>query len=182
MEDADASSCEPPSPAGSGGLPGSGPGTRHAPAEVIDASGMLSDRQVDWLTNRIGEALEAIGCKGEVRVRVVGDVEMARMHERHAGTAGTTDVLTFDLGEDSAVRTGELDVDVLVCVDEASRQASERGHGVERELLLYVVHGVLHCLGYDDHDEASAAAMHAREDEVLEQIGVGATFGGQERG
>lgn len=182
MEDADASSCEPPSPAGSEALPGSGSGTRHAPAEIIDASRRLSDRQVEWLTNQVNRAIDALGCRGEVRVRVVGDDEMARTHQRYAGMGGTTDVLTFDLGEGSAARTRELDVDVFVCVDEASRQASERGHEVERELLLYVLHGVLHCLGHDDHDEASAAAMHAREDEVLERIGVGATFGGVERG
>jgi len=42
--------------------------------------------------------------------------------------------------------------------------------------LLYVVHGVLHCLGHDDHDEAGYASMHALEDRVLYAIGVGATF------
>src|SRR6185369_8183115 len=97
-------------------------------------------------------------------VRVVGDEEMAAAHQRFSGVAGTTDVLTFDLTEAG----GALDVDLLVCFDEASRQAASRGHGVERELLLYVVHGVLHCLGHDDHEEAAAARMHAEEDRVLE--------------
>jgi probable rRNA maturation factor len=107
-----------------------------------------------------------------VRARVVGDVEIARAHVSHLGEPGTTDVITFDLSEGP-----ELDVDLLVCVDEACRQASARGHSVERELLLYVVHGVLHCMGFDDHDEAGALAMHRREDEVLSAIGVGRTFG-----
>jgi len=47
---------------------------------------------------------------------------------------------------------------------------------LRRELLLYVVHGVLHCLGMDDHDEAAAAAMHRVEDAVLTAIGVGPVY------
>ena len=46
------------------------------------------------------------------------------------------------------------------------------GHRVERELLLYCVHGLLHCLGHDDHDEAGWRAMHAREDEIERTLDV----------
>jgi probable rRNA maturation factor len=61
-------------------------------------------------------------------------------------------------------------------VDEAGRQSAVRGHTVEQELLLYVVHGVLHCLGHDDHDPDAAARMHAEEDRVLAAVGVGVTY------
>jgi probable rRNA maturation factor len=108
----------------------------------------------------------------------VDDAEMAVAHERYSGIPGTTDVLTFDLREpgESAAEPAQMDVDLYVCVDEARRQAAGRGHAVERELLLYIVHGVLHCLGEDDHDDATYARMHAREDEVLQAIGVGRVF------
>jgi probable rRNA maturation factor len=69
-----------------------------------------------------------------------------------------------------------LDVDLLVCADEAGRQAELRGFTVERELLLYIVHGVLHCLGFDDHNETDSARMHAEEDRLLAAAGVGATY------
>ena len=69
-----------------------------------------------------------------------------------------------------------LDTDLLVCVDEGRRQSDRREIPLERELLLYIIHGALHCLGYDDHDQSEARAMHAREDEILESIGAGATF------
>jgi probable rRNA maturation factor len=98
---------------------------------------------------------------------------MAVAHERYSGIPGTTDVLTFDLRDEAA---GPLDTDILICLDEAIRCGAERGHAANRELLLYVVHGILHCLGHDDHDDAGYARMHAREDEVLEAIGVGRTF------
>ncbi|TVQ32088.1 MAG: rRNA maturation RNase YbeY [Phycisphaeraceae bacterium] len=109
----------------------------------------------------------------QVRIAVVDDERMAEMHERHSGVPGTTDVLTFDMRDD---REGPLDVDIVVCIDEARRQAAERGHGIERELLLYMLHGVLHCLGHDDRDEHVSAVMHQREDEILAAIGVGAIY------
>ncbi|USO00146.1 MAG: rRNA maturation RNase YbeY [Phycisphaeraceae bacterium] len=116
-------------------------------------------------------ALAHLGSPGEVRARVVSDAEMADAHERYSGVAGTTDVLTFDLSE-----AGALDTDLLVCVDEARRQADRRGHPVEHELTLYIIHGVLHCLGYDDKSDADSARMHAEEDRILTAIGLGPVY------
>lgn len=144
--------------------------------------GRLAPQDAQWVRERGVAALERLGAGGEVRVRLVADAEMAAAHERHCGVAGTTDVITFDLTSGASARGGELDVDLLVCVDEAERQSVARGHGLRAEVLLYIVHGVLHCLGHDDHEEDDAAAMHAREDEVLRAIGVGATYAARETG
>jgi probable rRNA maturation factor len=113
---------------------------------------------------------------GEVRVRIIDDAEMSAAHLKYSNIPGTTDVLTFDLTDGASADGEPLDVDILVCIDEASRQAGARHHTVERELLLYILHGVLHCLGHDDHDDTAYARMHALEDEILEAIGVGRTF------
>ncbi len=143
-----------------------------APARVLAKTGR------EWLEAQAGRALGVMGARGEVRVKVVDDAVMAAAHQGFAGVAGTTDVLTFDLADEGSQ---ELDVDILVCADEAARQGAARGHPVERELLLYVIHGVLHCRGHDDHDPGAATKMHAEEDRILEALGVGATFasGGQ---
>lgn len=143
---------------------------------VVDPGGLISAAALEALRTRALRAVETLGCGGEVRVKVIGDEEMAAAHVRYSGVEGTTDVLTFDLADGGAARGEPLDVDIFVCVDEARRRGAELGHDLERELLLYVVHGVLHCLGHDDHDEAGYAKMHALEDEVLAAIGVGATF------
>lgn len=136
----------------------------------------LARMDIGWIEDHALAALERLGAFGEVRVRLVGDSEMATAHERHCGVPGTTDVITFDLTEGGSASGEELDVDLLVCVDEAERQAIGRGHALRNEVLLYIVHGVLHCVGHDDHEEADAVAMHAREDEILAAIGVGATY------
>jgi probable rRNA maturation factor len=140
--------------------------------DVVDESRGLTPADAARLRDAARHAARHLGCTGEIRVRVVGDEAMAAAHERWAGVPGTTDVLTFDLG--SAGR--RLDLDALVCLDEAARQAGPRGHEAWRELLLYVVHAVLHCLGHDDHDPDRAAEMHRLEDETLEAIGVGRTY------
>ena len=109
---------------------------------------------------------------GDIVVRIIDDAEMTKLHARHRSDATTTDVLTFPDASD-----GCMSVDLALCRDEAARQASTRGHRVEEELLLYALHGLLHCAGYDDHDPASAAAMHEEEDRLLGELGVGPVYG-----
>jgi rRNA maturation RNase YbeY len=142
----------------------------------LDATGAMDVQLLARLEDAAVEALGILQGQGEVRVRIVSDSEMAAAHQRYKGQPGPTDVLTFDLSGGS-----ELDVDILINRDEAGRQAASRGHPTEQELLLYTIHGILHCLGYDDHDEESAARMHEVEDRVLGELGVGVTYARPER-
>lgn len=144
--------------------------------EVIDPSRLLDSAAATWLTEQTRRALAVLNARGDVRARIVADAEMAAAHQKYSGIPGTTDVLTFDLRDDPAAGD-PLDVDLWICIDEARRHAADHGHSVERELLLYIIHGVLHCRGFDDHTQADHLAMHAEEDRILEAIGVGATFG-----
>lgn len=144
--------------------------------DVVDTTGRVSEADLRWLKGRALAALETLGASGELRVRIVDDAEMTRLHTEFLDIPETTDVLTFDLGSEVVDGKALLDVDIEACLDEAERQGAQRGHEPRRELLLYIIHGVLHCLGFDDHDEDGARAMHAEEDRVLNVIGVGATF------
>jgi len=149
-------------------------------AEVLDPSRLLAPPALRWLTEQTNAALAFLNAAGEVRARVVNDAEMAAAHLKYSGIPGTTDVLTFDLRDPCDHPAEEpLDVDLWICVDEARRHAADHGHTVERELLLYILHGVLHCRGFDDHTEEDHARMHAEEDRILAAIGVGATFAAQ---
>lgn len=121
-------------------------------------------------------AIAQLNRAGEVRVRLVADAHMAAAHLKFSKVPGTTDVLTFDLSEGATARGEPFDVDILACVDEARRHAAARSHTVERELLLYILHGALHCLGHDDHDDNAFERMHAEEDRILRLIGVGPVF------
>lgn len=143
---------------------------------ITDATRRLSRADQDFLADCLARAIARLGAVGECRVQVIADAAMADAHETYGGVPGTTDVLTFDLTDGEGAGRGELDVDIMVCLDEAERQAIARGHEPRRELLLYAIHGVLHCLGHDDHDDDAFARMHAEEDRLMEWLGVGATF------
>jgi probable rRNA maturation factor len=166
---------EPPSPTttvAQGGEP--------VAVDILDPDRRLPAPALRWLAEMARRAAATLGATGEVRVRIVGDDEMDRAHRRFKGVPGTTDVLTFDYSETPGVATtgepAKLDTDILICADEASRQAAARGVDAQTELLLYIVHGMLHCLGHDDLTPDDAAAMHRREDEVLTALGVGPVY------
>lgn len=146
--------------------------------EIVDATGSLAAADLTWVHEQAKLAAGLLGLGGAISARVVGDEEMAEVHAEFCGVEGTTDVITFDLTdpEDGMAAKRVVEADLLLCYDEAERQAKARGHEARRELLLYIVHGVLHCLGHDDHDEAGYAKMHAEEDRLLGALGIGTTF------
>lgn len=148
--------------------------------DLDDETGELSTDETARLRDAVRAVIAiAVGAGGahEIRVCVVGDGRMSELHERHSNIAGPTDVLTFDLRED---RSGDLDVDIAVCLDEARRASSEQVHDAIDEMTLYALHGVLHCMGFDDHDDDAFRAMHEREDEILRAAGLSARFFGDD--
>ncbi|MBU0618538.1 MAG: rRNA maturation RNase YbeY [Planctomycetes bacterium] len=116
---------------------------------------------------------------GRLSIVVVGATAMATLHRRFLGRPGPTDVLSFDLDTDR--RRGFIEGEVVVCADVARRRAARRSRSLQAaraELALYVVHGILHLAGYDDQTPAGFRRMHAREDELLSELGLGAVFRG----
>ncbi|MGD8452960.1 MAG: rRNA maturation RNase YbeY [Phycisphaerae bacterium] len=112
---------------------------------------------------------------GSLSVVVVGARAMSTLHQRYRGQPGPTDVLAFDLGTER--RRGILDGEIVLCADVARRRAGRRGLAPARaELALYLAHGVLHLAGYDDHSPAGFRRMHAREDDLLSELGLGRVF------
>ena len=95
----------------------------------------------------------------EISLAFVDNPTIHRLNKRYLQHDEPTDVLSFPLSEPNAKRlAGEL----VIGAEVALAQAAERGHDVQAELALYVIHGLLHLCGYDDHDEDDAAAMRAR--------------------
>ena len=116
-----------------------------------------------------------------VDIAVVDAAEMAGHNRRFLGHRGPTDVISFDLTDEapppgrrgkSGARPGQggLCAQLIVCADVAKTQGPHHGLSPTRELLLYVIHGLLHVIGYDDQPIRAAAKMHAREDELLREF------------
>ncbi|MEQ9455494.1 MAG: rRNA maturation RNase YbeY [Phycisphaeraceae bacterium] len=150
------------------------------PANLIAVSPDHPQAQpyADWLAARLAEVITQLNTPLiSLSLALVDDATMAKLHDQYLGDPTTTDVITFDLADQPRTIEGEL----VLCVDQARRQADLHNHSIEHELLLYAVHGVLHLLGYDDHDPDQARKMHAEEDRLLTLIGVGPVYAVQTR-
>lgn len=93
-------------------------------------------------------------------VRFVSDREMRQLNRLYREKDKTTDVLSFP-GEESP--EGEHLGDVVISVPTARQQALQAGHGIEIELKILILHGLLHCLGYDhETDNGEMAALEQK--------------------
>jgi len=110
----------------------------------------------------------------ELSVALVADAQMSELHGRFMHKPSPTDVLSFPLEEDSRGRatSGEI----VINVSQALRESRRRGIALQNELLLYALHGMLHLKGLDDRTDPQYRRMHALEDCILTQLGVGAVF------
>jgi len=106
--------------------------------------------------------------RGELGVRVCGDAAIHEINRRHLGHDYPTDVISFCYGHEPPALSGEL----IVSSEMAARQADQYGWPATHELLLYVIHGVLHITGMDDQTPGMALEMRRAETAVLQQLGI----------
>ena len=110
-----------------------------------------------------------------VSIGVVNDERMRELNEKHLHRRGNTDCLSFDLSD--STEPGQPRVfDLIVNGELAAREAARRGHSGRAELALYVAHGLLHQLGFDDAAPEQARRMHRMEDEILQDLGYGIVY------
>ena len=83
----------------------------------------------------------------EVEVSLIDDEAIADVHLRFMDIPGATDVINFDHGE------------IHTSVETAQSQAAEFQNDFERELALYIIHGLLHLAGHEDASDEGAARM-----------------------
>jgi probable rRNA maturation factor len=107
--------------------------------------------------------------QGELSLAFVDNATIHQLNLRYLKHDEPTDVLSFPLSEPNSARlAGELVIGAEVARD----QAAERGHDVQAELALYVIHGFLHLCGYDDKTDRGAAEMRQKEKGYLQQLGL----------
>lgn len=105
----------------------------------------------------------------EISLAFVDNPTIHQLNQRYLDHDEPTDVLSFPLSEPKAKRlAGEL----VIGVEVAKEQAAERGHDVQSELTLYVIHGLLHLCGHDDETSAGASKMRERERHYLKVLGL----------
>jgi probable rRNA maturation factor len=116
-----------------------------------------------------------------ISLAVVDDATIHELNRRYLGHDWPTDVLSFVLDESD----GHLEGEVVISADTAAAAGrapalAGRGWSAAEEQLLYVIHGTLHLVGYDDKSPGDTAQMRAAEREYLQQLGIDSTGAGLE--
>ncbi len=89
-------------------------------------------------------------------------------NRKYLGHDYVTDVLSFNFNEvKKPYRSNILTGDVIICPQVALENSKLFESLVEKEIVLYIVHGVLHLLGYDDHRKRDIVKMRAKESQIL---------------
>jgi probable rRNA maturation factor len=112
----------------------------------------------------------------ELGINLVGANEMTQINETFLQHAGSTDVITFDYldlrPQTSGFRPPSVYAELFICVDEAVAQARRFRTTWQSEIIRYVIHGILHLLGHDDHRPAARRKMKREEARLLKQLGT----------
>jgi probable rRNA maturation factor len=145
------------------------------------------------ILRRIVQALLRETCPNrnfDLAIYIVAEPEMTRLNETFLHHQGSTDVITFDYAEpvsqasclfnsNARMRRAAgnryicdtlLHGEIFVCVDEAIIQARRFRMTWQSELVRYIVHGVLHLLGYDDLNSRVRRKMKESENALLRHL------------
>ena len=135
------------------------------------------DFPADLLEHAAQAVLDLSGvADGDLTIVLVDDLRIQALNREFLHNDAPTDVLSFP-AEESDPETGRRYFgDVAISFARAAEQAAERGHAVEAEMQLLVVHGVLHLLGHDHAGAGEKAHMWAAQAQILERLGVSPTI------
>lgn len=93
-----------------------------------------------------------------LEVALVDDETSDRVHREFMDIEGPTDVITFHHGE------------IVIGAAVAERQAATYREPLAREILRYLVHGLLHLAGHEDAEPAARDAMEALQEEIVARL------------
>ena len=114
----------------------------------------------------------------EISVLLTGDDEVRTLNSKWRGKNKPTNVLSFPLADKDELQTTNLaDVelllgDIILARGVCEAEAAEKGVSMQQHATHLLVHGTLHLLGYDHHDDDEAADMEEREIRALNRLGI----------
>jgi len=128
----------------------------------------------DEMRRVVGKALKFLEItSAELSVAIVTDRKIHWLNKKYLSHDYPTDVVTFDLADDpgTAEKRVPLDGEIVVSATTALRKSKELGLQPMTELILYVVHGILHLAGLDDKTAKGRQAMREKECAVMSALG-----------
>lgn len=145
---------------------------------IVDSQVEIPKESLEYMNRALGEALAkegVYGDRGQVSLTIVSPEEIQQLNREYRQVNRVTDVLSFpqyvspdEIPADSMYLLG----DVVICMEQAVKQAEEYGHSIQRELVYLFVHSIFHLFGYDHMEEEEKQAMREAEEAVMKQIGL----------
>ena len=118
----------------------------------------IANEAADLALAHAAENESPLSLLATLEVALVDDETSDRVHREFMNIEGATDVITFHHGE------------IVIGAQVAERQASEYGEPLAREILRYLVHGLLHLAGHEDADPAQRATMEAAQETIVARL------------
>lgn len=125
----------------------------------------LSRRDLQRVAHLVG-AWVGSRTTSRVSVAFVSAVEIRRLNGMYRRKYYATDVLAF------ALPHGEVEGEVLICYEKARQHAKEEGHSTKMEVLILLVHGLLHVFGEDHETRRDAKRMFPLQARLLRRLGI----------
>ncbi|MDD5614124.1 MAG: rRNA maturation RNase YbeY [Candidatus Omnitrophica bacterium] len=97
-------------------------------------------------------------------IAVVSDRDMRILNKNSTGDDCSTDVLSFLYQGDCSF------AEIIISIDQAYKNASDYNNTPQTEFLTYLIHGILHILGYNDSTEPKSKRMFKKQDQILARI------------
>jgi probable rRNA maturation factor len=107
--------------------------------------------------------------KAIISIAVVDDAYIIKLNKKYLRSSKVTDCMSFDLSDEQS--PDEKCFEIVVNAELAERIAEQKNHSPQAELALYIAHGLLHQLGYNDQDEDQARQMRRTEQDILQSLG-----------
>lgn len=105
---------------------------------------------------------------GDISIALMSDLEIRGLNYKHLTHDYATDVISFDLTSADDFLEGEI----IASIETADREAKEHGWQGDDELLLYVIHGMLHIIGLRDKKTKETQVMREAERHYLQQFNL----------
>jgi probable rRNA maturation factor len=132
---------------------------------------LISSQFLEEITKNICSFLK-INPNSDLSILIDSDLSLKKLNNQYRGINQPTDVLSFESDEINP-ETGFVSLgDIAISFPAAERQAAEANHPVENELVLLLVHAILHLTGYDHTTKEEKYEMWVVQQAVLDHVGI----------